>query len=84
MTGPTWWFGGNHSPEQWKKKMLQRGWTEEQITEAIASGAAHPAVNLVTPVNGATRFVHPSMGRSVVRDDVTREIIHIGGDGYAY
>ncbi len=33
------------------------------------------------PANGATRYVNPSTGRS---DNVTREVIHVGGHGFQY
>lgn len=64
--------------------MSGRGWTAEQITEAIQLGQRLPAVNNVRPGNAATRYVHPATGRSVVVDDVTGEVIHVGGDGYVY
>jgi hypothetical protein len=64
--------------------MESRGWTTEQITEAIESGAAVPAENKVHPGNGATRYVSPTTGRSVVVDDVTHEILHLGGDDFGY
>jgi hypothetical protein len=64
--------------------MQQRGWTAEQITEAIQNGRKLHAVNNVNPANAATRYVHPATGRSVVIDDVTGEVIHVGGDGFVY
>jgi hypothetical protein len=64
--------------------MAQRGWTSDQITEAIQSGSTFPATNHVNPSNAATRYVHPTTGRSVVVDDVTGEVIHVGGDGSVY
>jgi hypothetical protein len=64
--------------------MKKRGWTPDQITEAIAEGYSIPATNKVTPGNGATRYVHPATGRSVVVDDTTREVIHVGGNGFVY
>ena len=81
---PAWKLGGNHSAEQWKEKMRVRGWTPDQITEAIQDGPAIPAVNRVNPGNAVTRYVHPTTGRSVVVDDVTGEVIHVGGDSYVY
>ena len=81
---PNWKLGGNHSAQQWQNKMLQRGWTPEQITEAIQGGQKFPAVNLVNPGNPATRYVHPATGRSIVVDDVTEEVIHVGADGFVY
>jgi hypothetical protein len=64
--------------------MSSRGWTSDQITEAIASGDQFPATNLVNPGNPATRYVHPTTGRSVVVDNATAEVIHVGGDGFKY
>ena len=76
-----WRLGNNHSDAQWQSKMRRRGWTTEQISEAIAHGMRFLAVNLVHPDNRATRYVHPVTGRLLVLDDVTNEIL-LGGDGY--
>jgi hypothetical protein len=52
--------------------------------EAIQHGQQFPAVNQVNAGNAATRYVHPATGRSVVVDQVTWEVIHVGGDGLVY
>ena len=64
--------------------MAKRAWTPDQITEAMQRGSQFPAENLVNKGNAATRYVHPETGRSVVIDDVTKEVIHVGGDGFKY
>ena len=64
--------------------MAHRGWTPQQITEAIQNGLQFPAVNNVNPAHTATRYMHPTTGRSVVVDNVTREVIHVGGGGFIY
>ena len=64
--------------------MQRRGWTPEQITEAIQGGERYSAQNLVNNGNPATRYVHPTTGRSVVLDNATNEVIHVGGDGFKY
>lgn len=79
-----WKFGSYKSPQKWTNQMVQRGWTANQIDEAIQYGAKYPAVNNINPNNSATRYVNPTTGRSVVIDNVTGEIIHIGGDGFVY
>jgi hypothetical protein len=79
-----WRLGSNHSAQQWQNKMQHRGWTPDQITEAIQKGLQFPAVNNVNTSNAATRYVHPTTGRSVVVDNVTKEVIHVGGDGFIY
>jgi len=63
--------------------MRQRGWTIRQISEAHERGERHAAVNSETG-GPATRYVHATTGRSVVIDDQTGEVIHVGGDGFIY
>jgi hypothetical protein len=65
------------------KQMGSRGWTQEGIQEAIKSGKQVRALNKATG-NAATRYVHPKSGQSVVVDDVTGEVIHVGGPGFKY
>ena len=63
--------------------MRQRGWTWDQIEEAIRSGTSHPTRNHETG-GAAKRYVHPVTGRSVVIDQETGNAIHVGGDGFIY
>jgi hypothetical protein len=64
--------------------MSKRGWTKDQITDAISKGERFAAENLVNPGNAATRYVHPETGQSVVIDAVTKEVLHVGGPGFKY
>jgi len=64
--------------------MSVRGWTGNTIQEALSLGEKYPAVNKINQANSATRYVHPTTGQSVVVDDITNEIIHLGGPGYKY
>ncbi len=70
-------------PAKLERQMAARGWTLEQVADAMASGARHSARNRETGAP-ATRYIHPNTGRSVVIDDVTGEVIHVGGDGFIY
>ncbi len=65
------------------RQMETRGWTEESIQEAINSGEQIRAVNKATG-NPATRYINPTTGKSVVVDDVTKEVIHVGRAGMRY
>jgi hypothetical protein len=80
----SWKFGAFKSAAKWEGQLAKRGWTPQQITEAIAKGERFAAENLVNKGNAATRFVHTTTGRSVVQDQVTKEIIHVGGSGFKY
>jgi hypothetical protein len=81
---PAWRLGGNHTAAKWASKMGSRGWTPEQISEAIQGGQSFPAANHVHPSSPATRYVHPTTGRSIVVDGSTGEVIHVGGNGFLY
>lgn len=80
----SWKYGDHKSQLKWETQMIQRGWTKQQITEAILNGDSYSAINNINPSNGATRYVHPLTGRSVVIDNITGNILHIGGDGFKY
>jgi len=79
-----WRFGAHKSIAKWRSQMTSRGWTEQQIAEAMKKGQTFRAENLVSPKNSATRYVHPQTGKSVVVDDVTKEVLHVGGEGFQY
>lgn len=79
-----WTLGPFKSKAKWAGQLKKRGWTTDQITEAINKGERFPAENLVNKGNPATRYVHPETGQSVVVDSVTKEVIHVGGSGFKY
>jgi hypothetical protein len=64
-------------------QMGPRGWSPQQINEAIQGGRQVPAINRATG-NPAIRYVHPTTGQSVVVDKITGEVIHVGGPGFQY
>ena len=63
-----------------RAQMRKRGWTEAQILQALQTQPI-PTCGKRGP---ATRYVHPRTGRSVVVDDATGEVFHVGGDGFEY
>jgi RHS repeat-associated protein len=79
-----WKFGEFKSATKWQNQMTKRGWTPEQITEALKSNEVYQMVNQVNPGNQALRYVHPSTGKSVVIDSVTKEILQVGGEGFVW
>lgn len=78
-----WVLGRGKSATRWANQMRKRGWDNQQITEALTTEGI-PARNAVNPGNPASRHVHPTTGRSVVIDNKTNEILHVGGDGFEY
>ena len=79
-----WLLGASKSEAKWASQLSKRGWTPEQITDAITKGEKVVAQNSINPANGATRYIHPTTGQSVVLDNVTNEVIHVGGPGFKY
>lgn len=82
--GSRWVYGGFKTSTKWANQLAKRGWTEKQITEAITKGKSFKAINNVNHAHPATRYVHPKTGRSVVIDDITNELLHVGGSGFKY
>jgi hypothetical protein len=82
--GADWTLGRFKSEAKWAGQLEKRGWTKDQITEALNKGERFPAENLVNKGNPATRYVHPETGQSVVIDNITKEVIHVGGPGFRY
>jgi hypothetical protein len=82
--GASWILGTFKTEAKWLAQLAKRGWSGEQISEAIAKGKAFPAINNVNKANSATRYVHPQTGQSVVVDNVTKEVLHVGGPGFNY
>jgi RHS repeat-associated protein len=78
-----WVLGKAKSATTWANQMAKRGWNDKQITEALSTSGI-PARNAVNPGNPATRHVHPTTGQSVVIDNKTNEIIHLGGKDFDY
>lgn len=79
-----WRLGEFKSAAKWESQLARRGWTRQQITEAIQSGEKFAAENLVNKGNAATRYVSPQTRQSVVIDNVTNEVLHVGGPGFKY
>lgn len=79
-----WIWGQNKGLAKSIRQMDARGWTPQQVTEAIKTGQKAAAENLVNPGNPAIRYIHQGTGQSVVHDTVTKEIIHFGGPGFKY
>ena len=77
--GSKWVYGGFKSSTKWANQLAKRGWTEKQIGEAISKGKSFNAVNNVNKANGATRFVHPKTGQSIVIDNVTKSFFMLEG-----
>jgi hypothetical protein len=80
----SWVYGSFKSESKWAGQLSKIGWTAEQITEAVTKGKSFNSVNMVNKANSATRYVHPTTGQSVVIDNVTKELLHVGGPGFKY
>lgn len=65
------------------RQMARRGWTKQLIEEAVTQGTKVKAVNKASG-NPATRYIHPKTGQSVVIDNITGDVVQVGGPGFKY
>lgn len=77
-------FEGPKSSQTWQNQMAERGWTSELLEDAVQNGQSYPASNYINPNNSATRYISPQTGQSVVIDNITGGVIHVGGPGFKY
>lgn len=61
-----------------RKQMRKRGWTEQMIREALGT----PGVPARGKLHRARRCVRRLTGQSVVVDDATGEMFHVGGEEF--
>lgn len=80
---PSWTLGRFKSPRKWASQLEKRNWTPNEISETIKNGDNYPVQNRVNPGNEARQYTNPETGKFVVRDEVTREILQVGGEGFA-
>ena len=66
-----------------QRAMARRGWTAQQIDEAVRRGNRIDAINKKTG-GPATRYVNPQSGQSVVVDNTTNDVIHVGEEDFEY
>ncbi len=64
--------------------MGERGWLVNEIQEAYEEGVSYPEIDLTAGAVSATRFVHPTTGKSVVLNSATGRVTHVGGTGFQY
>lgn len=62
------------------KSFVKRGQIETEIREAIQT----KGIPTIGKNGAATRFIHPKTGKSVVVDNKTGEIFHVGDIGLKY
>lgn len=68
-----------------QRDMVRRGWTPQMVDDALTTGQSFPATNKLGGYNSpATRYVDPATGQSIVVDNATGEIVHVGGPGFLY
>jgi Colicin E5 ribonuclease domain len=79
---PEWTLGTYKSPQKWANQLEGRDWTPKQISDTIKNGEQFPAPNAINKGNPATRYQTSVPGRYVVRDDITKEILQVGKEGF--
>lgn len=76
----SWRLGNYKSQARWKSQMRDRNWTKEKIDETLKKGKRFPALNNINKGNNALRYEYK--GTYLVRDEKTKEIIHLGSEKF--
>ena len=58
--GRKWKFGSNKSEQQWRSNLARRGWTPEQIDEAVANGQKFPGTKQYQPKQRRNALCEPN------------------------
>ena len=72
--------------KNWGKYMGNKGWTPDEIQQTLIKGKwkPHLGTNHMNPGNPMRLVTNPYTGKSLIIDNVTREIIQLGRKGYRY
>jgi hypothetical protein len=66
------------------KDMVKRGWTKQEIQDAVQFGKAEPATDFTAGGAPATRYTNPTTGKAVTINDATGKVIQVGDVGFRY
>jgi hypothetical protein len=72
--------------KNWGNYMNKRGWTFNDIQQTLLNGKwqPHSGTNWLNPGNSMSVVTNPNTGKSLIIDNITKEIIHLGKKGYVY
>ena len=65
------------------RQMPKRGWTPDQIDEAVTHGPRIDAINKATG-GPATRYQNPTTGQYVIIDNTTNRILQVGDPNFKF
>jgi hypothetical protein len=72
--------------KNWGNYMSKRGWSFDDIQQTLLKGkwTPHSGTNYINPGNSMSIVTNHSTGKSLVIDNITKEIIQLGGSGFKY
>ena len=72
--------------KNWGNYMSKRGWAFDDIQQTLLKGkwTPHSGTNYLNPGNPMSIVTNPSTGKSLIIDNVTKEVIQLGGKGFKY
>jgi hypothetical protein len=72
--------------KNWSNYMNKRGWNFDDIQQTLLKGKwnPHSGTNYINYGNSMSIVTNPKTGKSLIIDNITKEIIHLGEKGYVY
>lgn len=66
--------------------MMKRGWKFDDIQKTLAKGKwePHSGQNYLNPGNSMSIVTNQSTGKSLIIDNVTKEVIQLGDKGFLH
>lgn len=76
----------NSTWKNWANYMSNRGWSFGDIQKTLLNGkwSPHSGNNYLNPGNSMSKVTNINTGRSLIIDNVTKDIIHLGKPGFVY
>ena len=76
----------NKNWKNWGNYMSKRGWSGKDIQQTLLKGKWGPysGTNYLNPGNSMSIVTNPITGKSLIIDNITKEIIQLGGTGFKF
>ncbi len=80
------YFQLNKKWKNWGDYMMKRGWKFDDIQKTLAKGKwePHAGQNYLNPGNSMSIVTNQSTGKSLIIDNVTKEVIQLGDKGFLH
>ncbi|MCP3659254.1 MAG: hypothetical protein GY830_02630 [Bacteroidetes bacterium] len=79
-------FSLNPEWKNWKNYLKKRNWNFDDIQKTLLEGEwqSHHGTNWLNKGNSMSLITNPTSGKSIIIDNITKEIIYLGNAGHKF